>query len=189
MTSSWWFYRPFSYFHGRCVTPLSIWSGNASRVCRLLPSRAIRICSSVDRWQAPCWWIDVFSIGAKISQDCSYIVDFLYPDVNFLIVSIDPIRELLRRVSSIVATVLLPASLHGFGILASQLWSQTAFTPVWRFIDVAASLSSDTEMSWRLALLNLGQLLVVMSLVAEKWSNLSEGTYLNLKNFYSKLLS
>ena len=48
-------------------------------------------------------------------------MDFLYPDVNFLIVSIDPIRELLRRVSSIVATVLLPASLHGFRILASKL--------------------------------------------------------------------
>ena len=57
----------------------------------------------------------------KISQDCSYIVDFLYPDVNFLIVSIDPIRELLRRVRSIVAAVLLPASLHILGILASQL--------------------------------------------------------------------
>ena len=48
-------------------------------------------------------------------------MDFLYPDVNFLIVSIDPIRELLRRVRSIVAAVLLPASLHILGILASQL--------------------------------------------------------------------
>ena len=48
-------------------------------------------------------------------------MDFLYPDVNFLIVSIDPIGKLLRRVRSIVAAVLLPASLHGFRILASQL--------------------------------------------------------------------
>ena len=48
-------------------------------------------------------------------------MDFLYPDVNFLIVSIDPIGDLLRRVRSIVAAVLLPASLHVFGILASQL--------------------------------------------------------------------
>ena len=48
-------------------------------------------------------------------------MDFLYPDVNFLIVSIDSICELLRRVRSVVAAILLPASLHGFRILASQL--------------------------------------------------------------------
>ena len=48
-------------------------------------------------------------------------MDFLYPDVNFLIVSIDSIRELLGRVRSIVAAVLLPAPLHGFRILPSEL--------------------------------------------------------------------
>ena len=54
-------------------------------------------------------------------MECSYIVDLLYPDVNFLIVSVDSIGQLFGSVSLVVEMVLFPVLLHCFWILTAKL--------------------------------------------------------------------
>ena len=59
-------------------------------------------------------------IGSKW-MECSYIVDLLDPDVNFLIVSVDSIGQLFGSVSLVVEMVFFPVLLHCFWILTAKL--------------------------------------------------------------------
>ena len=54
-------------------------------------------------------------------MECSYIVDLLDPDVNFLIVSVDSIGQLFGSVSLVVEMVFFPVLLHCFWILTAEL--------------------------------------------------------------------